>query len=148
MARLCQEKAVSPELKGLCARIEADQSREISQLQGWLKAWYGVDYQPQMSPQDQQMMDRLARLSGPRFDIEVSEAFIQHHEQIIRVSARVEDRLFHPELKELARNIIIKQTQEIGEFQAIIASYGHRGSPHGQGGGRDDGPEYHDRLGD
>ena len=52
----------------------------------------------------------------------LSEASIRHHEQIIRASGRVLDRRFHPERKAVARNTIVRQSQEIKEFEAVIAS--------------------------
>ena len=126
MAQMCQEKAVSGDLKDLCARIEEVQSQEIVQLQGYLKEWYGIDYQPQMSQGDQRQMERLERLSWAAFDIAISRMFIRHHEQIIRVSVRAHDRFIHPELKEFAHQVINAQSREIGEFLAIINSYaGH-----------------------
>ena len=124
MSQLCVQKAVNADLKDLCGRIAQDQSNEIAQLRGYLKAWYGIDHQPQMTRGDQQQLDRLARLSGHEFDIAVSEMFIRHHEQIIRGSERVEDRLYHPELRQFAQHVITEQSQDIAEFQAILKSYG------------------------
>ncbi len=41
-AKLAQQKATKPEIKTLAGSIIADQQREIDQMNGWMKAWYGV----------------------------------------------------------------------------------------------------------
>ncbi len=43
MARPVEANSQRPELKALASAIIADQTREIVQMRGWLKSWYGVD---------------------------------------------------------------------------------------------------------
>ncbi len=40
-AKLAQQQATKPETKTLAGSIIADQQREIDQMNGWMKAWYG-----------------------------------------------------------------------------------------------------------
>ena len=41
-AKIAQMKGEHAEIKTLAGAIIADQNKEITQMQGWLKAWYGV----------------------------------------------------------------------------------------------------------
>ncbi len=40
-AKIAQEKGTRPEIKTLAGSIITSQQKEITQMQGWLKAWYG-----------------------------------------------------------------------------------------------------------
>ena len=40
-AKVAKDKGMHPEIKTLAASIITDQQKEITQMQGWLKAWYG-----------------------------------------------------------------------------------------------------------
>lgn len=139
MAQLCVQKATLPpptsdaRLKQLCGQIAADQQQEMQQLQTWLKQWYGIDYQPQIRQPGQ--IQRLQRLEGERFDIEISRMFIQHHERQIRESQRCLDRAFHPELRAFCQHTIEEQSREIQEFRAIIADHRDADDRDRQGGG-------------
>ena len=127
MAEMCEERAVSPELRELCARAAEDQAMEVEQVLGWLEDWYGIEYEPDVSGMGQ--MNRLMRLSGPAFDVEFSEMFIKHHRRIILASAQELDMLYHPQAVQLAAHIVEEQSADIAELRAIIQSYGEKAPP-------------------
>ena len=123
MAQLCQERAVHAELLELCQQIEAAQMQEIEQMQSWLQAWYGITYEPQMSPSGEQQMDRLASLSGAEFEIEFLKTMIKHHWKAVREGAQCVDRAYHDELVALCENIVMTQTEEIRQMQEWLCSW-------------------------
>ena len=113
MAQMCVAKAVHEELSELCARNIEQQSQELSLLQSWLRDWYGITYEPRMTPGDQRMMEHLAELTGAAFEIEFMETFSRHHHQIIQRSRPVAKQAEHEPLRELAAGIIAAQSADI-----------------------------------
>ena len=90
MAELCIEKATPPppesdaRLVQLCEQIRTEQLAEAQQLQQWLLDWYGIAYEGRIAQPG--TLQRLERLEGEEFDIEISEAFIEHHSRQIEES--------------------------------------------------------------
>ena len=113
MAQMCVEKAIHEELRELCQRNAEAQSREMAMLQGWLEAWYGITYEPQVTPGDEQMMEMMAALEGAEFELEFMEMFSRHHHQIVQRSLPVVDQAVHAELAALASQIVEAQTRDI-----------------------------------
>lgn len=48
MAELAQQRAEHPEIKQMAETIITDQEREIMQMKGWRKAWFGSDQTPSL----------------------------------------------------------------------------------------------------
>ena len=122
-AKLCVTKAIHEELRELCEQIIAAQSREIRTMQAWLQRWYGVTYEPQMSPGDQRQVEELAGLSGAEFEIAFMQMMIEHHEAAIREARTCLDRAYHRELQRLCENIIGAQSAEIEQMQAWLCAW-------------------------
>ena len=122
-AELCVAKAVHEELRELCQRIIAAQSREIEVLQRWLRQWYGVSYEPQMKPADERMIEDLASLSGAEFEIAFMQMMIEHHEAAIREADTCLDRAYHRELERLCGNIVATQSAEIEQMRSWMCEW-------------------------
>lgn len=122
-AELCVEKAVHEELRALCQDIIAAQSAEIERMQAWLKEWYGISYEPTMSKGMQKDINRLAALSGAKFEIAFMEMMIEHHARAIREAERCVDRAYHPELEKLCEGIIATQSAEIEQMQEWLCEW-------------------------
>jgi uncharacterized protein (DUF305 family) len=123
MAEMCITKAVHSELRALCERIRAAQMAEIEQMQTWLQQWYGISYEPVMRPGDQNMMGRLASLSGAEFEIAFMEMMIKHHEKAIKEGRHCLDKAEHAELRSLCENIIRTQSAEIAQMQTWLCQW-------------------------
>ena len=117
MAELCAGRVVHAELQSLCDSIRASQSEEMMEMQGWLRDWYGINYQPEMKPGDERMMADMAEMSGEEFEIEFMEMMIKHHSKAIKEGQTCERRAFHAELRQLCQNIISTQSQEISQMR-------------------------------
>lgn len=133
-AELCETRAVTPELLALCDQIKTTQMAEIETMQGWLQDWYGISYEPEMSPGMTRQMEQLAALSGAAFEIEFMKRMIRHHWGAIIEARQCERRVYHAELRELCRDIAAAQAEEITTMQGWLCSwygvcnYGPKGS--------------------
>ncbi|MBN8590587.1 MAG: DUF305 domain-containing protein [Anaerolineae bacterium] len=70
------------------------------------------------------MMAGLSQLFGTQYEIAWLESMIDHHDDAINMSERLLARLGdagHPELRELAQNIIDAQTAETATMEQMIA---------------------------
>ena len=136
MAQLVSTRATHPELKTLAQTIIADQQKEIAELEGWLKLWYGID-QPMDMPMAgmDQMMAALTALSGAEFEQGWLLMMVHHHQGAVDMSALAERRTVHPELLRLANAIITSQTKEMAQMRGwAMAWYGFDPMPTSHGG--------------
>ncbi|MEU0171417.1 DUF305 domain-containing protein [Streptomyces iakyrus] len=121
MAELCVDKATRADLKGLCAKIDKDQTEQIATMRSWLKAWYGTDETPSVPPETKPMLDKLAGLSGRTFDVELSRDFAQHHREFLPDADECRKHAKHAELRALCDEMYKTQSEEIRKFEAVIA---------------------------
>lgn len=127
MGEMCVEEAPDPLVAGdqmlieLCAQIVAAQSAQAEMLMGWLLEWYGIEFEPKLP---RGAMNRLERASGEEFDVLVSEMFIDHHSQQIRMSDDCLLRAWHGDLRTLCQQMIATQASEILVFRQILEAHG------------------------
>ena len=123
MSEMCLQKAVHEELRALCSEIIAAQRTEIMEMQSWLQSWYGITYEPEMKPGDQQMMDRMAAMSSAEFEAEYMERMIRHHAKAVKEGEHCLDKAYHAELKTLCATIIATQREDIEIMQAWLCAW-------------------------
>jgi uncharacterized protein (DUF305 family) len=138
-AMLVEERAVHDELRDIANAIIAEQEAEIALLQGWLKEWYGIELpmHHEMNPGHARMVQKLAALTGPEFEIEFMLHMILHHAGAVVQSLNCVKRAYHPELIELCERMAEMQLHEIYEMKALLDDwYGiSRGNSHTRMGG-------------
>ena len=128
MARLAVSNSENPEVASLARGIIRAQTREIGQMQTWLKAGYGLrGVRPLMAPDDMQMLEELGSLRGAAFDRAFLSDMIEHHRAAIDDAKDLLENGFHRGLRQLGRNIIATQTQEIGTMQSLLGRSGGGG---------------------
>jgi uncharacterized protein (DUF305 family) len=144
MANHCLGKASTESLLALCQAVIDAQSAEIELMQGWLLDWYNIAYTPvpmvtadDMGGMDHgghntsdapredmaMMMGMMAGFDfyeGAEYEVAWLESMIDHHDDALHMSERVLERASHPELIELANNIITAQTAEIEQMETMI----------------------------
>lgn len=123
MAEICLQKATHAPLREMCRKVIAAQSTEIEEMQSWLRDWYGISYEPRMTPGDQQMLDRLSSLSGAEFEITFMEMLIKHHEKAIKEAQQCLAKAWHAELRQLCQNIIDAQSAEITQLRSWLCEW-------------------------
>ena len=127
MAKIAQQQAEHPELKQLADAIVADQDGEIARMRGWRKAWYGSDTIPTSGMAGHQMggldvdLQQLERAQP--FDRAFIDAMIPHHQSAIDMAKEAQARATHPEIKQLAAEIIAAQQREIDQMKAWRAEW-------------------------
>jgi len=124
-AQLVATRAQHQELIDLARSIIDDQQREIAQMKEWRDAWYAG--KPQAVNMDMpgmregmQGMDiaKLDPLKANAFDLEFIRQMIPHHAGAVTMAKQVLEQNVHPELKDLAENIIRTQTDEIEKMRS------------------------------
>jgi uncharacterized protein (DUF305 family) len=135
MANLALERAEHPEIKQLAENIIRDQSREISQMRSWYKAWYGTDvpeYEDAMMGGgmnrrgsgtgmmgdgiDESMTDLVQLGNATQFDKEFIEQMVPHHQMAIMM-AQMTLNSDHKEIRDLGSSIIRSQSAEVEQMQ-------------------------------
>lgn len=146
MANDCLKKAKTASVVTMCQNIIKAQTAEITQMSGYLLAWYNVQYMPMSMmdmPQDSMtgmdhsgmggpnvdpvmmmgMMAGLGRLEGVDYEIAWLESMTDHHDDALHMSERIlkqTEGTGHAQLRELAQKIFKDQTAEITEMEAMI----------------------------
>jgi uncharacterized protein (DUF305 family) len=143
MGELCVEKTTAPPpssdttLRQTCEQIVAAQSRQIELLQTWLADWYGIEKEPQLPPNGDQILDRLRDAKGEEFDTEVSKEFLKHHWTFLPEADRCTATAYHDELRDLCEQMYASQRQQVETFKMILNDHGvNRQGPNGNPGGR------------
>ena len=123
-----------PELRQLAENIQESQSEQIEQMQEWREEWYGDAGRTfgMMDPtrmeemmgdgQMEGMMGGLMQemMGGDMTDTMFLRMMIPHHQLAIDMSEEALERAEHPELKELAQQIIDEQSAEIELMQGYL----------------------------
>ena len=131
MATQAQEKSKRPQIKKLANDIITAQNKEIQQMQQWRKAWYPkagdkpMAYDAQMghmmemsSNQTKDMMMNMdLGAADADFDLRFINAMIPHHESAVMMGKDTLNKSGHPEIKQLAQNIIKSQDAEISQMR-------------------------------
>lgn len=127
MSQLCVSKAVHSQLRSLCRQMIEAQQREIRELRGWLRDWYGTDHEPMMSPEDQRHLEHLASLSGAHFEMEFMKMMIPHHLTAVRRSSQCVQRASHEhdKLEDMCEMMIEDQVDEVRRMKHWLCDWHH-----------------------
>lgn len=135
MANLALTRAKHSEIKTLAVAIKRDQTREIQQMRGWYKAWYGIEVpamammnssgmmgnqgteQGMMTQNGMMRTDLAALKNATDFDKEFLRQMIPHHQMAVHMAQMVLNQKTRPEIRALAQSIIKSQTAEIKQMQ-------------------------------
>lgn len=136
MSKMAAQRAVSPQVKDLAARIQAAQQPEIDQLSGLLRAWnapvpsttdpmaptHGVNgAMPGMMSGDE--MHQLGQASGEAFDRMFLQMMITHHQGAITMATTELSTGQNPDARHLAQRIIDAQQREITEMHTLLSGH-------------------------
>ncbi len=128
MARVATQRATTPPVRALAARIIATQTREIRAMRGFLR----VSRAPLRGPRppaihvqhQQERLDRLSAAEGVEAD-RLFLMFMQQHHLGGVTQAQIEQRSgAYPPALRLARSIARTQAREAVEMAHLLASLG------------------------
>jgi uncharacterized protein (DUF305 family) len=125
-----------PELRQLAENIQRSQSEQIEQMRAWREQWY-PDAEPTSEMMDSAQMDEMMdsaqmdgmmgeghlqeeMMGGDATDSMFLRMMIPHHQSAIDMSEQALERAEHPELRELAQQVIDEQTVEIGLMEGCL----------------------------
>ena len=142
MAKVALERGEHEEIRAMAEEIISAQDTEITQLQAWRTAWYPdaplvtmsgmMDMQGMghMMPGMSELMDSMSGMHmdpaadtaalcavGDAFDRAFIDMMIPHHESAIMMAETALQHAQHPELKEMAKEIIDAQQREIDQMK-------------------------------
>jgi uncharacterized protein (DUF305 family) len=138
MSKMAAQRAVSPQVKDLAARIQAEQQPEIDQLSGFLRAWnapvpstngpMGGMGQGDMGQMHGAMpgmmsggqMQQVGQASGATFDRMFLQMMISHHQGAIAMAKTELSNGQNPGARQLAQRIIDAQQREITQMQNLL----------------------------
>lgn len=124
MSAVCvQETDIEPELQAMCETMLADQQEEISLMQSWLQAWYGISHPPMMMPGHGEMMAELAALDGDEFEVAFLMSMPGHHLDAVREGERCQRMATHQELLDLCGAIKDSQLQEVEVMRSWLCDW-------------------------
>ncbi|MGH3935688.1 MAG: DUF305 domain-containing protein [Pseudonocardiaceae bacterium] len=134
MSEMVVQRAGSPQVKDLAARIQSAQQPEIDQMTGFLRAWNatvpevhspmgGMDHgaggaMPGMMSGDQ--MQQLGQATGDAFDRMFLQMMITHHQGAVTMAETELKDGQNPQARQLAQRIIDAQQREIAEMQSLL----------------------------
>jgi uncharacterized protein (DUF305 family) len=127
---LLAKSGVDPEVVELAEQIKAAQGPEIEQMKAWLDDWGVPQMDDGMDGMDMGGMDgmseedtqALEEATGPEAGDLFLEQMIVHHAGAIDMAEEVLDDGQHPEVRELAENIIASQAAEIEQMRSMLNS--------------------------
>jgi uncharacterized protein (DUF305 family) len=116
MAEQALKESQRPEIKQLAQNIIATQNAEVEQMTSWRKQWY-PDL-PTTSGTGDHMGDmELSSDTSIPFDQRFITAMISHHQGAIAMAREAQAKAEHPEIKQLAGEIIKAQEAEVKQLQ-------------------------------
>jgi uncharacterized protein (DUF305 family) len=121
IAQWILERTQNADIKTAAEAIITAQEPEIQQMTQWLQDWYGQgvdDHNATMQGEMNAMMSKVETGTNP--DAAFLEQMSIHHNSAIDMAQTALFKATHPELRELAKNIIVVQAQEIAQYQSWL----------------------------
>ncbi|PUA30424.1 MAG: hypothetical protein B0W54_08000 [Cellvibrio sp. 79] len=117
--------AILPDIKSMARSANRMQREEILMAQQFLKEWYGIEHEPQLSPDAQRMIAKLEALDGTAFDKTFLVSFASHHYEAAQSSLQclVARDLEHHDLHRYCENIVNAQVNEIDHMRHLACKH-------------------------
>jgi putative membrane protein len=104
-AQLALERASSPEVKRYAQMIIDDHQKAQSQLKK-ITQDEGLALPTQLTPEQQQNLDKLSKLQGPEFDDAFLKTMAKSHDDTVRTFQRAVNDVSDPALRAYAENTL------------------------------------------
>lgn len=121
-------KATIPEILSMARRANRVQREEILEAQTFLQDWYGITYQPQLTPDAQQMIQLLEQAQpGNDFNRLFLRVFSHHHYTILGPATQclTGRDLSHQALHRYCEGIFTSQVGAIDEMRELLCDRYH-----------------------
>jgi len=117
MADTALKKAAGADIRSDATKMRDKQKAEQQKMLDMLRAQYGENKMPMVTPENASMITMLAGASGAALDRQFREHVIMHHEEGIKMVDQFSSRLTKAEVKQMAEKIKADQTKEIAEMR-------------------------------
>ena len=122
MSEWILDRTENPDLRAAAEAIIAAQAPEITEMTGWLQAWYGRGVDEAMAqPMKREMRAMIGAMATGDADTAFLREMTVHHDSALDMAQLALTRSIHDELRALARDIIVAQAKEIYTFQTRLA---------------------------
>jgi uncharacterized protein (DUF305 family) len=136
MSELAASRAHSLKVKGLAAKIKADQGPQIIRMSAWLRAWgqqvpaptaSGMPgmHQPMPGMMSSGEMAKMMAASGPAFDRLFLTMMIRHHEGGVQMAKTERLHGEYGPARAMAQSIIASQTTQIAQMKTLLRQGRH-----------------------
>ena len=122
--KLAMEKGGTPAIREFGRWMYTDHGLTAN---NWLKAIMAEQnqpFQPTLTAEQQQMQQKLERLSGRQFDREYTQGMVMDHEKTIPVFEREARDGQNPMIKDYAQNLIPVLQQHLDEIKILAGESG------------------------
>jgi putative membrane protein len=123
LGRLAAEKAANPEVKQLAGRISTDHEQLNQKLQQ-LGSNLNITLDQQLSPEQQNTVSRLEKLSGRSFDREYIKAMINDHVKTISEFERAASQATNADIKQFVSDALPKLREHLSAAREIAGKLG------------------------
>ena len=116
-------KASDDEIKSMARMGNREQREEIGRAQRFLREWYGIQYQPQLTADGRRMIAMLeATPAGAQFNQVFLRSFSNHHLSALAPSLHctVKSDLNHDGLRRYCENIVVVQKNGINDMREML----------------------------
>ncbi len=124
MTTMAQTRATMPEIRTMAARMQADQTREIAEIEAWLRARGEALPDTAAGAHDAHAMGMPMTMaefaSAPDFDRAFLTSMLGHHASAVVMSARAITHSRDTDVQRLARAIVRAQSAEIADMQRLL----------------------------
>ena len=113
------------DVREMARKIIKDQADEMSQMQSWLKAWFGAagasrTHLKMVMEENDPMLQATHKAAYGNVDRVFLQQMIPHHQGAVDMAKLALNKAARAEVKTMARNIISAQQKEISTFQALL----------------------------
>ena len=130
---MAQSQSQNPKVKAFATKTAADQQKDVEELQRHRNHWYAgkplmdhammesmmASMHPGMKMDMEDTRRKLRAATGATFDRLFLDTMIHHHQMAIEMAKDATMKAEHSEIKELARQALLKQQAEIAEMNAL-----------------------------
>jgi putative membrane protein len=134
LGQLAEEKAQSEEVKKFAKRMVEDHSKATEELKQ-LGMQEGINLPTDVSRQDAEKYERLAKMSGPEFDKACAQEMVKDHEKDVAEFKRATSIAQKPALKQFAQRELPTLESHLQQAKQMQAQVSREGMSKGKAGG-------------
>jgi len=118
LARLAQERTMNSDVKDYAEMLISDHQKALERVWDLAKK-YDINPPTQLTPETQQEMDTMSKLSGPELDREFANAMVQNHQKGSEMFREQLSFARNPDIKDYVDDMLPKLQHHLEEAQKL-----------------------------